>query len=93
MIASAKTKTKVKAAAHHVAKNATTKQTPPPAVVSDKDGVAVSVDRAELESAVRAMLAALGEDGTREGIADTPKRVAKAMAFAVRGYGLSLIHI
>jgi len=38
------------------------------------------------------MLAALGEDTARDGIVDTPKRVAKAMAFAVRGYGMSAVH-
>lgn len=54
--------------------------TPPPAV-----------DREELESAVRDLLSALGEDVSREGIADTPKRVAKAMEFAVRGYGMSAV--
>ena len=51
----------------------------------------VEVDRDELERSVRAMLEALGEDVHREGLADTPKRVAKAMAFAVRGYGMSAI--
>ena len=51
----------------------------------------VEVDRDELERSVRAMLEALGEDVHREGLADTPKRVAKAMAFAVRGYGMSAV--
>jgi GTP cyclohydrolase I len=49
------------------------------------------VDREALESAVRDLLGALGEDVRREGIVDTPKRVAKAMAFAVRGYGMSAV--
>ena len=50
-----------------------------------------AVDREALESAVRDLLGALGEDVRREGIVDTPKRVAKAMAFAVRGYGMSAV--
>jgi hypothetical protein len=45
--------------------------------VEAASSVAVSVDKEELEAAVRAMLAALGEDVRRDGIADTPKRVAK----------------
>ena len=48
------------------------------------------MDRDELERS-GAMLEALGEDVHREGLADTPKRVAKAMAFAVRGYGMSAV--
>ena len=60
--------------------SASASPTPPPAV-----------DREELESAVRDLLSALGEDVSREGIADTPKRVAKAMEFAVRGYGMSAV--
>jgi len=35
---------------------------------------------------VREILHALGEDVEREGLRDTPKRVAKALAFAMRGY-------
>ena len=50
-----------------------------------------TVNRDALESAVRDLLGALGEDVRREGIVDTPKRVAKAMAFAVRGYGMSAV--
>jgi len=62
-----------------------------PSECGEREGVAVVVDQPALEAAVRAMLSALGEDVTREGIADTPKRVAKAMAFAVRGYGMSAV--
>ena len=67
---------------------------PPPALPRGDDATgtgALTVDREELESAVRAMLTALGEDVSREGLADTPKRVAKAMTFAVRGYGMSAV--
>ena len=40
-----------------------------------------------VEECVRDLLAGLGEDVTREGLLDTPKRVAKAMTFAMKGYG------
>ena len=46
-------------------------------------------DRAELETRVREVLLAMGEDVHREGLRDTPKRVAKALCFAMRGYGAS----
>ena len=39
---------------------------------------------------VRAQLALLGEDPHREGLQKTPERVAKAMSFLTRGYGMSL---
>ena len=39
---------------------------------------------------VRAQLALLGEDPDREGLQKTPERVAKAMSFLTRGYGMSL---
>ena len=40
-----------------------------------------------VEECVRDLLAGLGEDVTREGLLDTPKRVTKAMTFAMKGYG------
>ncbi|MFZ9882646.1 MAG: GTP cyclohydrolase I FolE, partial [Phycisphaerales bacterium] len=44
-----------------------------------------SVDQARLARAVREMLLALGEDPDRDGLLETPKRVAKAYAELFRG--------
>src|ERR671927_1967830 len=39
-----------------------------------------------MQEAIRAMLRDLGEDPTREGLVDTPKRVEKAYRFLTSGY-------
>jgi GTP cyclohydrolase I len=43
---------------------------------------------ASMEELVRQMLARLGEDPSREGLLDTPQRVAKSMEYLTSGYQL-----
>jgi len=45
------------------------------------------VDLPRIEGAVREILAAIGEDPGREGLMDTPRRVAKAYEFLFAGLG------
>jgi len=47
----------------------------------------MSVDRARIEAAVAELLAAIGEDVGREGLAETPSRVADAYAEFFEGLG------
>lgn len=46
-----------------------------------------NIDIPSAEAAVRNLLVALGEDPDREGLKDTPKRVAKAYQELLAGYG------
>ena len=59
-----------------------------PRIVSPRPDAAG--DTAAYAQHVRAQLALLGEDPDREGLQKTPERVAKAMTFLTRGYGMSL---
>src|SRR6187549_1722927 len=43
-------------------------------------------DLKKIEPLIRQLLIELGEDPDREGLKDTPKRVAKAMSFLTHGY-------
>ncbi|QCU00646.1 GTP cyclohydrolase I FolE [Campylobacter hyointestinalis subsp. hyointestinalis] len=45
--------------------------------------------RAEFEKCIRTMLEIMGENPDREGLLDTPKRVAKAYEFITSGYPLN----
>src|SRR5262245_57970475 len=47
---------------------------------SNQNGAVVTVDHARIEAAVREILAAVGEDPDREGLRDTPARVARMYA-------------
>jgi len=47
-------------------------------------------DLKRIEPLVRQLLIELGEDPNREGLKDTPKRVAKAMSFLTHGYRADL---
>jgi len=44
----------------------------------------------KIEALVRQLLEELGEDPKREGLVDTPKRVAKSLAFLTNGYRANL---
>ena len=47
----------------------------------------LSVDQARAEAAVRELLIAIGEDPEREGLLETPARVARAYGELLAGYG------
>ena len=47
----------------------------------------------KMETLVRQLLVELGEDPKREGLRDTPKRVAKSLLFLTNGYRTDVAHV
>ena len=58
--------------------------------MSQSDDKSAKVSQAQAEDAVRVLLEWAGEDPTREGLLDTPKRAAKAMQYLCKGYQQTL---
>src|ERR1700676_1497465 len=54
--------------------------------VSDQENPAMKVDTEKIEHLVRQLLIEIGEDPQREGLVNTPKRVAAAYQFLTSGY-------
>lgn len=54
---------------------------------------AKTIDHAGVESAVRALISALGEDPDREGMRGTPDRVARAYSEIIKGYSQKPVDI
>jgi len=54
------------------------------------DGGEAAAAGASLETLVRGMLGQVGEDATREGLVQTPARVAASLKWLTRGYGMSV---
>src|SRR5438876_1971898 len=58
----------------------------PPVAVKD-GAAAVPIDHARIQAAVREILLAVGEDPDREGLRETPQRVARMYAELFSGLG------
>lgn len=52
-----------------------------------------SITVTDLQPHVHALLAGLGEDPTRQGLAKTPERVAKSLRWLTRGYRMSVAEV
>ena len=53
----------------------------------------MAIDRARAEAAVRELLLAIGEDPTREGLLDTPARVARSYSEIFAGLDMDAAHV
>lgn len=67
------------------------------AIAIDADGISEDVRsgprQAEIEAAVRTLIAAAGDDPAREGLAETPARVARAWREWFAGYRIDPLHL
>lgn len=68
-------------------------QTPPPSLGAAQPGTATRPTREEAEAAVRTLLRWAGDDPTREGLVDTPGRVARAYGEFFAGYEVDPVEL
>lgn len=63
------------------------------ALSEEPDRSSSPVDRARIEAAVRELLAAIGDDPAREGLIETPRRVAEAYADLFAGLSIDPVSV
>lgn len=63
------------------------------ALAEEPDRATSSVDRASVEAAVRQLLTAIGDDPSREGLVETPRRVAEAYADLFAGIAIDPVSV
>jgi GTP cyclohydrolase IA len=63
------------------------------ALAEEPDRAVSAVDRARVEAAVSEILAAIGDDPSREGLAETPRRVAEAYADLFVGLSIDPVSV
>lgn len=63
------------------------------ALAEEPDRATSSVDRASVEAAVRQLLTAIGDDPSREGLVETPRRVAEAYADLFAGMAIDPVSV
>src|SRR5919106_5062575 len=63
------------------------------ALAEEPDRATSSVDRPRVEAAVRELLAAIGDDPDREGVVETPRRVAEAYADLFAGLSIDPVSV
>ena len=63
------------------------------ALSEEPDRSSSGVDRVRVEAAVRELLAAIGDDPTREGVVETPRRVAEAYADLFAGMSIDPVSV
>jgi GTP cyclohydrolase I len=63
------------------------------AIPTDSLIVPTSLDTASTQDIYRELIRRMGEDPTRDGLSETPKRVEKSIDFLTRGYGQTVTEV